>query len=169
MDAADMPAGGAKTHTTAPGELAVPGELIYEYTPSVVRVVEYGSSADAVFSGRTMPPAEGARFDLYLDGPVNGPKLRGTLQGVDYVHFRADGRAELHIHAAVTTGDGTNVAVTAGGIAVRQGDTPVFQLREHVTLLTNHPELSWVNQVQIWASGTVDVSTGHVHVKGYAV
>ena len=63
----------------------MPGELIYEYTPQVTHVVEYGASADAVFSGRTPPPAEGARFNLYLEGPVKGPKLRGTIRGVDYL------------------------------------------------------------------------------------
>jgi len=46
-------------------------------------VVEYGASAEAVFSGQTPPPAEGARFDVYFEGPVTG-KLKGTAKGVDY-------------------------------------------------------------------------------------
>ena len=62
-----------------------PGVLIYEYTPQVTDVVEYGASADAVLSGQASPPAEGARFDLYLEGPVKGPKLGGTVKGVDYL------------------------------------------------------------------------------------
>src|SRR5260370_3957202 len=78
--------------------------LIYEYRPQITQVVEYGASADAVLSGQA-PPAEGARFDFYLDGPVTGPKLQGTFRGVDYIYFRADGRAELHIHAEITTKD----------------------------------------------------------------
>jgi hypothetical protein len=32
------------------------GELIYQYVPHVTQVVEYGASADAVFSGGTPPP-----------------------------------------------------------------------------------------------------------------
>ena len=63
----------------------MPGVLIYEYTPQATRVVEYGVSADAVFSGRAPPPAEGARFDFYLEGPVKGPKRNGTLRGVEYL------------------------------------------------------------------------------------
>jgi hypothetical protein len=55
------------------GDPTMPGTLLYEYTPQVTRLVEYGASADALFSGRTPPPAEGARFDLYLEGPVEGP------------------------------------------------------------------------------------------------
>jgi hypothetical protein len=44
----------------------------------------------------------------------------------------------------------------------------VIQLRENVTLLTNHPELSWLNALQLWATGTVDVANGQVRVKAYA-
>jgi hypothetical protein len=54
----------------------MPGALIYEYRPQITQVVEYGASADAVLSGQT-PPAEGARFDFYLEGPVSGPKPKG--------------------------------------------------------------------------------------------
>jgi hypothetical protein len=35
--------------------------------------------------------------------------------------------------------------------------------------MSNHPELSWVNSVEAWARGVVDVSTGQVHVTAYAV
>jgi hypothetical protein len=144
------------------------GELVYEYTLQVSEVVEYGTSADALFSGQVLPPPEGARVDFYLEGFVLGPKVNGTVRGVDYLYFRADGRAELDIHAEITTEDGKKVALAADGIAVPEQGSPVVQLRENVTLLTNHPELSWMNGLQLWASGTVDVSNGHVHVKAYA-
>src|SRR3954470_21551437 len=78
----------------------IAGALIYEYRPVITQVVEYGASADAVLSGQP-PPAEGARFDFYLEGPISGPKLHGTFRGVDYICFRADGRAELHIHGEI--------------------------------------------------------------------
>ena len=68
-------------------ETLMPGELIYQYRPQVVEVVEFGIAASALFSGATPPPAEGGRLDLYLEGPVNGPKLSGTLKGVDYLSF----------------------------------------------------------------------------------
>jgi hypothetical protein len=144
----------------------MPGSLIYEYRPQITQIVEYGASADAVLSGRT-PPAEGARFDFHLEGPVSGPKLQGTFTGVDYISFRADGRAELHIHGAITTEDGKRIALEAGGVAIPEEGSPVFQLREHVSLLSNHPELSWVNLIEVWARGVVDVSTGQVHIQAY--
>ena len=146
----------------------MPGELVYEYTPLVTRVVEYGASADALLSGQVSPEPEGARIDFYLEGPVIGPKLTGTVKGVDYLYFRADGRAQLHIHAEITTEDGKKIALAADGIAIPEQGSSLFQLRENVTLLTNHPELAWINAIQLWGTGTVDVSNGQVRVKAYA-
>ena len=145
----------------------IAGELIYEYVLPFTRVVEYGLSAEAVFSGTTPPPAEGARF-VYFEGPVTG-KLKGTLKGVDYLHIRADGRCQLDIHAEITTEDGQKISLAADGVAIPGQGSPVFQLKENVTLTSNHPEYSWVNPIQVWAPGTVDVSQGEIRIKAYAV
>jgi hypothetical protein len=150
-------------------ELQVPGTLVYEYSPQVTAITEYGISADALLSGKASAPLEGARIDLYLEGPVTGPRFTGTLHGVDYLYFRADGRAQLHIHAHIVTEDGKAISLTAEGVAIPTPESSILQLRENVTLLSNHPEFSWVNAVQIWASGTVDVSSGQVRIKAYAV
>lgn len=147
----------------------LPGELLYEYTAQFTQVVEYGTSAEGVFSGQRPPPAEGARFDVYFEGPSTGGKLKGTVKGVDYVHIRADGRVQLNIHAEITTEEGKKIALAADGVAIPQEGSPVFQLRENVTLTTNHPEYAWVNPLQVWGPGTVDVAKGEVRVKGYAV
>jgi Protein of unknown function (DUF3237) len=168
MNSTDVSRATTATFDAGGHEAHMPGALIYEYRPQITHVVEYGASADAVLSGQT-PPAEGARFDFYLEGPVGGPKLRGTFRGVDYIYFRADGRAELHIHGEITTEDGKKVALEAGGVAIREEGSPVFQLREHVSLMTNHPQLFWVNPIEVWARGVVDVSTGRVHVRAYGV
>jgi len=144
------------------------GELIYEYRPQVTQTVEYGVSADAMFAGER-PPPEGARFDLFLEGPVCGGKLDGTVRGVDYLNFRADGRVELHIHAEILTEDGKNVALEAGGIAIRQDGSSLLELREHVSLRSNHAELVWVNGLEIWARGVVDVASGQVQLRAFSV
>ena len=146
----------------------IPGELIYEYTCQFTQVVEYGVSAEAVFGGQT-PPLEGARFDVYFEGPVTGAKIKGAVKGVDYLDMRADGRGQLHIHAEITTDDGKKIALAADGVAIPEKGSPIFQLRENVTLTTNHPELAWVNSIQIWAPGTVDVSKGEIRIKAYVV
>jgi hypothetical protein len=121
-----------------------------------------------MFAGEP-PPPEGARIDLYLEGPVRGGQLNGTIRGVDYLNFRADGRAELHIHAEIVTEDGKNVALEAGGVAVRQHGSSLLELREHVSLRSNHAELAWVNGLEIWARGVVDVASGQVHLRAFSV
>jgi hypothetical protein len=152
-----------------PHDIDLPvGELIYEYTPQVTQTVEYGLSAEALFAGEP-PPPEGARLDLYLEGPLRAGKLTGTVRGVDYLNFRADGRAELHIHAEIVTEEGTNVALEAGGIAIRKDGSSLLELREHVSLRSNHAELAWVNGLEIWARGVVDVATGQVHLRAFSV
>jgi hypothetical protein len=144
----------------------IQGELLYEYTVQFTQVVEYGVSMEALVSGQAAPPPEGARFDVYFEGPVTGTKLSGSAKGVDYLHVRADGRFQLHIHAEITTDDGKKIALAADGVAL--GEPPVLQLRENVTLTTSAPEHSWVNTIQVWGIGTVDVSKGEVRIKGYA-
>ena len=144
----------------------LPTELLYEYAPNITQVVEYGVSMEALMSGQAPPPAEGARFDVYLEGPVTGTKLSGSVKGVDYLHIRADGRAQLNIYAEITTEDGKKIALAADGVAL--GEPPVLQLRENVTLTTSHSEYSWVNTIQVWAPGTVDLAKGEIRVKGYA-
>jgi hypothetical protein len=169
MSPADLPKVASEPPGVGEGELPVLGELIYEYTPTVIEIVEYGASADAVLMRTSAPPKEGARLDLYLEGPVVAGKLKGTFRGVDYLNVRADGRAELHIHGQITLEDGKTVALEAGGVGVPEGASPIYQLREHVQLTSNHPELAWVNETEVWARGQVDVSTGKVHLRAYAI
>jgi hypothetical protein len=142
------------------------GELLYEYTPMVTQVVEYGASFEAIASRQSPPPPEGARVDVFFEGPVTGAKLSGSVKGVDYLKLRADGRFELDIYAEITTEDGKKIALAADGVAL--GQAPVLQLRENVKLTSSHPEHAWVNPIQIWASGTVDLAKGEIRVKGYA-
>jgi hypothetical protein len=145
-----------------------PGELIYHYVVHFTQVVEYGCSANAIFSGEARPPAEGARFDVHFEGPITGPRVKGTVKGIDYLYIRADGRCQLDIKAEITTEDGKKIALAAGGVGIPEPGTPVIQLRENVTLTTNHPEHAWVNPIQVWAPGTVDLSKGEVRITGYA-
>jgi len=169
MTSIDVPPAASEAFETAAGEQPMLGELIYEYAPQVTRIVEYGATADAVLMRTSPPPKEGARLDLYLEGPVIAGRLQGTVTAVDYLNMRADGRAELHIHGHITLEDGKLVALEAGGVAIPEGDSSVFQLREHVKLTSNDPALDWVNTTEVWARGTVDVSTGQVHLRAYAV
>jgi hypothetical protein len=72
------------------------GELLYEAAVEFTEVVEYGVSLEGVLAGKMAVPPAGARFDVGIRGSLRGPRLSGTITGVDYLHMRADGRAQLH-------------------------------------------------------------------------
>jgi len=146
------------------------GELLYEIKVKFTKVTEFGVSMDALISGKTAPPPEGARFDVAFEGVASGPKLKGNVVGVDYLHVRADGRFQLHIHAQISTVEGATIAVFATGVALPREHSPISpiaDLRENVTLTTSAKAYSWVNQLQVWATGTVDLGKQEVDVKGY--
>jgi hypothetical protein len=144
------------------------GEFLYDATVNFTEVVEYGVSLQGLLSGSASVPTAGARFDIAFQGVLRGPKLSGTVVGVDYLHMRADGRTELHIHARITTVDSQDIAFFADGVALPQPGTSVMQLRENVSFMTASPTYAWVNQLQGWGQGTVDPGKGEVRVKAYS-
>ena len=141
-------------------------ELIYEVTLQIIGVVDYGANMQEIATGKTAPPSEGARFDVSLEGSVDGPKLKGSWRGVDYLNIRADGVPELHIHGQFTLTDGAKVSMFADGIGTID-EKGIVHLRENLTLKSNFPAYSWVNSIVGWGVGTVNLATGDVRVKGY--
>lgn len=73
-------------------QTVMPGEFIYEQIVQIKSVTEYGAALDELLSGAARPPDMGARFDAHVEGTAKGPKLNGTMKGVDYFNVRADGR-----------------------------------------------------------------------------
>jgi len=144
------------------------GELLYEYTVKLTGMTEYGVGFEALMAGTAPPPPEGARFDVSFEGTLIGPKLKGKVTGVDYLRVRADGRFDLHIHAEITTDDGQKISLHADGVALPQLGSPVAGLRENVTLFTSSKTYAWVNGLQVWSTGTVDLAEQVVHIKGYS-
>jgi len=144
------------------------GDLLYEYSVKLTGMTDYGVDFGAVLAGNVAPPLEGARFDVPFDGPVTGPKLKGRLTGQDYLRLRADGRFDLHIHGQIATDDGARIAFFADGVALPRQGSAVVDLRENVNLWTSFPQYAWVNRLQIWATGTADLSEMVVRIKGYA-
>jgi hypothetical protein len=144
------------------------GELLYEYTLKITGTTEYGVSLESLIAGNVPPPPEGARFDVWFEGAAVGSKLKGKVRGVDYLRVRADGRFELHIHAEFTADDGQKISLHADGVALPRQDSSIADLRENVTLSTSAKDYTWVNVLQIWGIGTVDLATQVINVKGYA-
>jgi hypothetical protein len=144
------------------------GELLYEYELKFTGITEYGVSLESLVTGETAPPPEGARIDVAFQGTSTGPKLKGSVTGVDYVRIRADGRFQLHIHAEITTDDGEKIALFADGVACPREGSSIADLRENATLSTSSKTYAWVNTLQVWGTGTVDLDEQVVRIKGYS-
>lgn len=113
-----------------------------------------------------MPDCKGG-----FEGRATGPRIHhaggGAVKGVDYLRVRADGRFELHIHAEIATDDGCRISLEAGGVCLPKPGSQVAGLRESVTLFSSAKEYAWVNGIQVWGTGTVDLGEGVVRIRGY--
>ena len=84
------------------------------------------------------------------------------------MRIRADGRFQLHIHVEITADDGQKIALHADGVALPRKDSSIADLRENVTLSTSSKDYTWVNVLQVWGVGTVDLAEQVVRLKGYS-
>jgi hypothetical protein len=142
------------------------GEKIYEYDLDVTAMTDYGIPLPAILSGQTSVPPQGARIDVAFEGRASG-RLAGRVHGVDYLRVRADGRVDLDIRATIETEDGRRISLSADGVGAPRATEPVADLSENVTLGTAAADYAWVNARQIWGHGTVDFSTGKIHIDAY--
>ena len=143
-------------------------QLIYEAEIYFTGVVDYGVSMVDLTSGKAAVPPAGARFDQTFEGVLHGPVLKGTISGTDYLLVRADGLFHLHLHARVTTDDGTNIAMSSEGVSIPVEGRERVQLRAAVSLLTASETYDWLNRQRLWAVGTLDPLRGQALVKAYA-
>ena len=145
----------------------IKAEVVFTWkTFNLTKINEYGVSFDELTSGKASLPPEGARYDAYFSGDIEGPRLKGNVVCTDYIHVRADGRLQLHIHGEITTDDGEKIALFADGISTHQEGTNFYH-NENVTLLTSSPKYLWVNQLQLWASGNVDPVKSAIDITAY--
>ena len=142
------------------------GEKIYEYDLDVTSITDYGVTLDAILAGEAQIPPQGVRFDIAFEGHATG-RLAGRVRGVDYARMRADGRVDLDIRGTIETDDGTRIALSADGVAIPRADAPIGDLFENVCLGTAAEDYAWVNTRQIWGTGTVNFSTGKVHIEAH--
>ena len=143
-------------------------ELIYEAEIHFTGIVDYGVSMEALSSGKETVPLAGARFDQTFEGILHGPKLSGKISGTDYLYVRADGLFQLHLHAQVITDDGTNISMSSEGISLQIEGERLAQLRAAVSLFTASETYSWLNQLRLWAVGTLDPIRGKAFIRAFA-
>jgi hypothetical protein len=144
------------------------GELIYEADIQFTQMDEYGVSMEALTTGKTPIPPEGARFDQVFRGELHGPKLRGKMFGTDHLYVRADGLFQLHLHARVTTDDGANIAFSSEGVSLQIEGKKETHLRAAVSLFSSSEAYRWLNKLQLWAIGTLDTVNGKAVVNAYS-
>jgi hypothetical protein len=158
-----------RTYSIQSSEIAIPAsEHLFDEAVHLTFVTEYGVTWDDMTNGRVKLPPEGANFDIGFEGSVVGAKLNGTIRGVDFLEVRADGRCQLHLHAAITTDNGEKIAVFEDGLLFPPtDDSRIATLRTNFRFTTSSPKYAWVNQIQGWGRGTVDWNTGQASVQAY--
>lgn len=142
-------------------------ELIYECTLNPTGMTEYGTNLAEVTSGKIAMPSEGIRVDGYFEGPAAGEKLKGTVKGVDYMWVRPDGRIELDVHAEITTEDGQKISLKGDGVCIPGKGSPISDLKENLTLFSSYKNYTWLNTLQAWGIGTIDLKTNIITLKVY--
>lgn len=147
----------------------IPAELIYKAAVRFVGTTEFGASMGAFASGQTQIPPGGMRFDQEFEGDLLGPRIEGTIHGIDYLNVRADGLFQMHLHARVRTRDGANIALSSRGISVHIPDDPVGHVRSAVSLFSSDTRYQWVNRLHLWAMGPMDPMNGTATIKAYSI
>ena len=144
------------------------GELIYSADIRFTGVVEYGVHMDALTTGQEPIPPAGARFDQTFQGTLHGPKIKGLIEGTDFLYVRPDGTFHLHLHGKITTEDGVNIALFSDGVSLQQENTHEALLRSTVSLFTLSEPYQWLNRLQLWAMGTLDPQKGEASIRAYS-
>lgn len=135
---------------------------LFEEHVVLTDIVEYGFGMQDLVNGIPVPK-EGARFDIYFEGDLVGDRIKGKINGVDFLEVRADGRFFLNLYASIKTDDGAFIQVKETGI--NENGNLKLSMEFH----TNHQKYAWLNREQVLGLGHVDFNTGQVYIKGYSL
>jgi len=137
--------------------------------------------------GLKMPPevigpvAEGIRVNFYLNGgEVRGPRLNGRFLpvGADWLLIRRDGIGLVDVRATIETSDGALIYTAYTGIldpgpdgydAFGKGTLPPkFPIRTAPRYQTAAAAYAWMNRIQAYGVGEVDLANASVSYDVYA-
>jgi hypothetical protein len=127
------------------------------------------------------PVAEGIRVNFYLTGgEIRGPRCSGKLLpvGADWLLIRKDGVGVVDVRATMEMHDGALVYAAYTGLLDLGPDgydafvngvlPPKFPIRTAPRFQTAHPAYAWMNRVQAYAVGEVDLASALVSYDVYA-
>ena len=142
-------------------QLMTEKKVFFEEEVQLTEIREYGFSWQQLTARKAPIPPAGARFDIYFKGKVSGDQINGTVEGVDYLEVRPDGKFSLSLHASIATNDGANIKLIETGLN-DQG-----ALRLNMNFHTSDKRYEWLNRALVWGTGDVNFETGTVKIKAY--
>jgi len=127
------------------------------------------------------PVAEGIRVNFYLaGGEIRGPRCSGKLLpvGADWLLTRKDGVGKVDVRATMEMQDGALVYAAYTGLLdpgpkayegfLNGTLPPKFPIRTAPRFQTSHPDYLWMNRVQGYGVGEVDLASASVAYDVYA-
>ncbi len=141
---------------------------LYTLNLQITGSTEFGVSLGDILAGKTAVPPHGARFDVAFTGKAEG-ELAGTIEGIDYLRMRADGRADMDIKLVITTEGGQKLALRGEGVCRPRPDAPIGDFWEYAELHSSHEAYRWVNTLNIWGHGHVNFADGTIVVHAYGL
>jgi hypothetical protein len=128
------------------------------------------------------PGPAGIRVNFYIaGGEMSGPRCNGKVMpvGGDWILIRRDGVGEVDVRLTMETADGALIYVVYNGVADPGPDsyeaflnntlTPTFPIRIAPRFSTAHPAYAWMNRVQAYGVGEVNMADASVTYHVYAV
>ncbi len=143
-------------------------QALFEEKIQITSITEYGVSWKDLLAGKAAVPPEGSNFDLAFEGSVDGPDLKGSISGKNYLYVRPDGRFEPHIHACITADDGERISFYADGVLTPSQNSPgLAAVRVNMKFSTSSPKYTWLNKIQGWGVGQVDTKNAKALINAY--
>lgn len=144
------------------------GTKLFDESIQLTSISEFGFGWTELQNGSVAIPPQGARFELAFEGTLEGERMKGTIEGVDYLNVRTDGPFELNIFATITTNDGVRIAFDETGV-LSPGPEGINELYLNMKFTTGDERYSWLNKVQAWGRGSVDFASGKARVTAFTI
>jgi len=136
-------------------------EHLFDENIRLTGITDFGLRLEELLQDQSIMPPQGARFDIAFEGSVNGPK-----RDIDYLEIRPDGKLMLTMYAVIATDE--MISVYEDGINTLSGNgSPIGELSLNMRLHTSSQKYSWVNKIQVWCKGYVDMAKGEARVSAF--